>query len=215
MDQRQLRTVETFERVLLYLTQEKVEPAPPLLTQKQKELADSVARLHALHVQHLPEPRARVRDLSQQLRRDRMIPLARLMKRVLAFAPGVERVLRVPHARADAMTVATAAIEMAKFLEPHAALLASAGLPATTAAELRTDAERLAASLRGADESREQRSRVTREIAAEMKAAMATLGVIDGLMLVHFTGSPVKQKHWKSRRKVGKRMGRPPQKRSR
>lgn len=215
MDQRQQRTIEAFERVLLYLEQEKVEPAPPMLTQKQKELAESVKRLHALGMKHLPERRARVRDLSQQLRRERMIPLARLMKRVLAFAPGLERVLRVPHARADSMTVATAALEMAKFLEPHGALLAAAGLPATTAAELRSDAEQLATTLRGADEARERRGRVTREIAAEMKAAMATLGVIDGLMLVHLTGSPTLQRHWKNRRKVGKRMGRPPRKRRR
>ena len=213
MDQRTLRTIDTFERVLLFLAQEKPEPMPPLLTQKQQELAESVDRLRALHKKHLPETRARVRDLSQRLRRNRMIPLARLMKRVLAFAPGVERVLRVPHARADAMTIATAAVEMAKFLEPHGALLESSGLPATTAADLRSDAEKLAENLRGADEARERRGRVTREIAAEMKSAMATLGVIDGLMLVHYVGSPAMQEHWKNRRKVGKRMGRPSQKR--
>ena len=53
----------------------------------------------------------------------------------------------------------------------------------------------------------------TREIAAEMKSAMAELGVIDGLMLMHYVGNPSMQEHWKNRRKVGKRMGRPPQKR--
>lgn len=211
MDQRQLRTVQTFERILLFFKQEKVEPEPPLLAQKQLELAESVARLHELHVKHEPRKRNRVRDLSQQLRRERMIPMARLMKRLLAFAPGVERVLRVPHARADALTIATAALEMAKVMEPHMALLLSAGVSPTSAADLRAEAERLALTLKGADEARELRGQLTREIAEEMKSAMATLEVIDGMMVVHYARNPVLLKHWKHRRKVGKRMGRPPQ----
>lgn len=215
MDQRQLRTVETFERVLLYLDHEKVEPVPPLLTEKRDQLAESIVRLRELSHRHRPQPRARSRDLSQRLRRERMLPLARLMRRMLAYAPGVEKVLRVPHARADAMTIATAAIEMAKFLEPHRELLVSAGMAANSVEQLRQDAELLGASLQGGDAARDERSRVTREIAKEMKSAMATLGIIDALVLNQFTGSPVMQKHWKARRKVGKRMGRPPQKRKR
>jgi hypothetical protein len=212
MDQRQQRTVTMSERVLLFLEREKVAPEPPLLTQKQRELTESLARLQKLQAQQTPQRQARVRTLSQRLRRERMIPIARLMKRLLAFAPGVERVLRVPHARADALTVATAALEMAKFIEPHMQLLASAGVSPTTAAELRAEAEKLAETLRGADENRERRGRVTREIAAEMKSAMAIIGVIDGMMLVHFARQPEMLQHWKHQRRVGKRMGRPPQK---
>lgn len=212
MDQRQLRTVQTYEHILLFLKQEKVEPEPPLLTQKQVELAEVLARLRQLEVRQLPQPQTRVRDLSQRLRRERMIPMARLMKRLLAFAPGLERVVRVPHARADALTVATAALEMAKFIEPHMELLVTAGVPRASAAALRAEAERLAETLRGADEKREVRGRVTREIAAEMKSATAIVGVIDGMMHVHFAGQPILLRHWKNRRKVGKRIGRPPQK---
>lgn len=212
MDQRQQRTVAMSERVLLFLKQEKVVPEPPLLTQKQMELAEALARLRKLQAQQMPQRQARVRTLSQRLRRERMIPMARLMKRLLAFAPGMERAVRVPHARADALTVATAAIEMAKFIEPHMELLASAGVPRSSAAELRAEAERLAETLQGADEAREVRGRVTREIAAEMKSAMAIVGVIDGMMHVHFARQPDLMKHWKQRRRVGKRMGRPPQK---
>lgn len=45
MDQPQQHTVQTFERIPLFLEQEKVKPGPPLLTQKQAKLAESVARL--------------------------------------------------------------------------------------------------------------------------------------------------------------------------
>ena len=48
MDNRQRRTVQTFERILLHLERHPAQPEPPLLARMKRSLATSIARLREL-----------------------------------------------------------------------------------------------------------------------------------------------------------------------
>lgn len=214
MDSRQERTVRSFENVLIFLDQGLLDSEPPLLKEKRRELSASIKRLEELGTQQWianPKGRAKARELSRKLRQDTMMPLVRIAKLLLKFAPGAERALRVPHARADMMTVATTALEMAKVLKPHTDLLVSAGFPKTVIADLEASARRVADGARGSASARENRGRLAREVAHELKEAMKTVTVIEGIVMLHST--PMIRKAWKERRRVPRRMGRPKQKR--
>src|SRR4051812_48721686 len=125
MDNRQERTIRAFENILIYCEQHPIVPEPPLMAGVRKSLPAAVNRLRDLGSEQFTATRAlnggvplRVR----KLRREHMMPLVRIARPLLAFAPGVEKSLRVPHARADALTVATAALRIADAVTPHAKL---------------------------------------------------------------------------------------------
>ena len=213
MQSRQDRTVNAFENVLQFLAHADISPEPVLLQRKREELKNVKLRLEELRARQVvlsPKGMRTARELSQRLRRDKLMPLVRIVKPLMKFAPGAERVLKVPHARADLLTVATTALEMAKLLKPHADLLRSAGFPKNFLSELEEDARRLTTTGRASESGRQARSRLAMDIANEIKEGMKTVTVIEGIVMLH---SPGLLKHWKERRRVPRRIGRPKQKR--
>lgn len=212
MDNRQHRTVSAYQRVLVHLDKHPVHPTPPLLQKMRTQLEASLHRIMELagqqrsaelKVDGLPVPTA-----SRNLRRDKMMPLVRVARPLLAFAPGVERVMRVPHARSDALTVANAGLDMVKLLKPHQKLLVSAGLPDTFLADMRREAEAVAQSAKRAEKVRRVRSAATAALARELKEAKKRVTVIEGILMFH-QKDELKHFMWKHDRRVGARMGRP------
>ena len=100
-------------------------------------------RIHELEKQqYLVTPKQaaegkKTEQLRQRLRREYMIPLTRTAKPLLRFAPGVEKTLKVPHARASHRELVTAAEVMLKSVQPHRKLLTADGFPTTFLAEFR------------------------------------------------------------------------------
>ena len=215
MDNRQQRTLQTFHRILVYLEQHPIEPEPPLLTRMKQSLTTSVARLHQLHVQqhaaNIGLSGADVRRMRQRMRRERLMPLVRIAKPLLKFAPGTGHVLRVPHGRADTATIAMHALDMAKALTPHAKLLTSAGYSKDFVSEFTKEARQLAALATAADKTRQRRSRATAAIRQEIKKAMGTVTVIEGILMTRMSPSDrAGQGEWRLARRVQRRAGRPP-----
>lgn len=212
MDNRQGRSVAAHTRVVLNVDASGIDPMPPLLLKTRNQLQGCIDRLQILrqrqHSAGLAVDGPRPRDASRTLRREKMMPLVRIARPLLKFAPGVERVMRVPHARSDAMTVATAAREMAKMLKPHQKLLKSAGLPNDFLAELRRDADTLAASVKRSEKVRRVRSAATAAIARELKEARKHVTVIEGILMFHLKDT-TKLSVFKSERRVHARIGRP------
>lgn len=213
MENRQQRTLQALQRALVHLEQHPIEPEPPLLSRMKDSLTTSIDRLMALSAeQHTATRQIRGRPvlhMRQRMRREVLMPLVRIAKPLLVFAPGTEQALRVPHARADAATVARSALDMAKALEPHAELLASAGYPENYPALLAREAEELAASAARSSEARERRSRATAAIRRELKQAMGTLTVIEGILMTRPEHKGFEQA-WRTMRRVHGRTGRPP-----
>ena len=212
MDNRQERTTIAFEKVEIYLDQNPVRPEPPLLAGMRKSLRASVTRIRTLEAEQSDAKYSisgRVDVRVSKLRRDRMMPLVRIAKPLLTFAPGVEAALRVPHARSDARTVAMAALRIADALAPHARLLSAAGLSKDYLRAFRQEARDLGLAAKNAESARARRSKATHALAAEFRKAMKTLTVIEGLVMLHHGSGKNAVQHWKTRRRVSKRIGRP------
>jgi hypothetical protein len=212
MDNRQQRTLESFQRDLVFIDQHPVTPEPPLLAAMRKSLRASITRINSL----ASDQRSAKDSISghvdarvRKLRRDHMMPLVRIAKPLLAFAPGVEAALRVPHARSDAYTVAMAALRMADAVTPHAKLLLSAGYSKDYLKQFRHEARQLGLVVKSAESARLRRNKATAAIAAEFEKAKKTVTVIEGLVMLHHGSDSVWAKHWKDRRRVSKRIGRP------
>jgi hypothetical protein len=215
MDNRQRRTVQTFDRILIYLQQHPVQPEPPLLTRMKHSLAGSIARVRELEQQQITANRGigatDVRGMRLRMRRQVLMPLVRIAKPLLRFAPGTGHVLRVPHARADTATIATHALDLAKALTPHAKLLTSAGYPKDFLAQFTKEARELAAVTAGRDKARQRRSRATAAIRQEIKKAMGTVSVIEGILMTRIPPSDrISMDVWRGARRVQGRAGRPP-----
>ena len=214
MDNRQQRTVQTFERILIYLARHPIRPEPPLLASMKQSLTTSIARLRELQRQqasaHNGVSGPDARKMRQHMRRQVLMPLVRIAKPLLKFAPGTEQVLRVPHARADTKTIAMHALDMAKALTPHAKLLTSAGYPKDFIAAFKKEAQQLAAVTTGADKARQRRSRATAGIRPELKKAMGTVSVIEGILMARVPpGDRASMELWRGTRRVQARVGRP------
>ena len=212
MENRQQRTLESFQRDLVFVDQHPITPEPPLLAGMRKSLQASITRIHDLYLQQHHAKNAisgNVARRVRKLRRDWMMPLLRIAQPLLRFAPGVDAALRVPHARSDAHSVAMAALKMADALAPHSKLLSSAGCSKEYMRQFRQEARDLALVTKSSQSARERRAKATSALAEEFKKAKKTVTVIEGLVMLHHGTDSTWAKHWKDRRRVSKRMGRP------
>lgn len=217
MDNRQQRTLQSFQEILFFLDRHKIRPEPPLLTGKRAELEACISKVQSLAHEQQQAKTATSGSVDRRrrhLRRTRMMPLVRIAKPILSFAPGAEAALRVPHARADALTVAAAALRMATFLQQHAKLLVSAGYPKDFLADFKAEAKELALVARTADDARKRRGSATREMKAELKKGMVIVTVLEGLVMLHIGSDKNTMQYWRGRRRVKARMGRPRTRRS-
>jgi hypothetical protein len=214
VDKRQKRTLWSFQHVLIFLDRYPLAPEPPLFKGMRASLEHSMKRIKQLESDQDDARRAinRGSELRRnQIRRERMMPLVRIAKPLLAFAPGADAALRVPHARADTLTVAAAALRMADALTPHAKLLKAAGYDKDFLKAFRHEARELALVARNSERARHRRSDATAAIAAEFKKAMKTLTVIEGILMAQYARQPGMQAEWRNRRRVSARLGRPPE----
>lgn len=218
MDNRQVRTLAMFQRVQFYVDQHPVEPSPPLLTEMLRSLAESVERTKALELEQDSALRGTEENSVRSLRQDvrhAMRSLVRIAKPLLAFAPGTDRVLQVPHARTNAAATARHAIELAAALAPHAGLLADAGYSADDLATFAEQARRLGISAQTFASARQARARATADIQREIDKGMGTVTVIEGILMRHFgPANSAKLAGWRDARRVHARMGRPRQRRN-
>ncbi|HEY2852885.1 MAG TPA: hypothetical protein VGJ18_08580 [Gemmatimonadaceae bacterium] len=151
-------------------------------------------------------------DLKKRLRWEYMIRLRRNGKRLLRFAPGVEKALKVPHAHASHRELVTAAEVMLKAVQPYRKIFISAGFSKTFFTELRDltkDLKRIATTTSQRQAKFEQ---VTDAISEELATAYETLGIIEGLVLARAFHNSRLAKVWKELMKHPTRMGRPPAK---
>jgi hypothetical protein len=194
MENRQQRIVESFERVLIYLQQNPVKPEPPLLTSTKRSLAASIERLKDLQQEQMPKASG----------------VEAMVKPLLKFAPGMEKALRVPHARADAAAVAAHTLEVMKTLAPHAEILTSAGLGEDYVAQVTGEAEWLGSASARADEARQRRSRATAAIRDVIRKGMDDVTVVEGILLAHARSTGRSEMaFWRGMRRVKGRLGRP------
>ena len=218
MEKRQQRTITAFENILGYLEKHPIQPEPPLLSGMKKSLRASIDRIRQLgSTQHtaMTLDGGHVDHRRTRLRRDHLIPLVRTVKPLLHFEPGGESVMKVPHARADALTVAQSALAMAKLLKPKGKLMAAAGYSATYLSELQHEARELALAAKQTVAARQTRAKATFDIAVEFRKASKAVTVIDGFVLRHLGRDESAVRFWKNSRRVGARHGRPPQRKSR
>lgn len=213
MEKRQLRTLGAFERTLGFFERYPISPEPPLLTAMRKSLRTSIERIKRLGTTQSTSVMLRggkVDHRRRRLRRDRMMPLVRIAKPLLSFAPGAEKALRVPHARADALTVAASAIALARMLKPHQKLFKSAGYSPTFLADLQHEARELALAAKRTAAARDAQAKATAAIAREFAKGMKTVTVIEGIVMLHLAEDEAAMKMWRWYRRVGARVGRPP-----
>src|SRR5437773_6967373 len=209
MQARQVRTLKMFRSIVEYLENHPVQPEPPLLTEMCGSFKESMTRISTLwqeQASQLAIPTAHdVATMRTKLRRDRLMPLVRIAKPLLRFAPGAERMLRVPHARTDTVTLANHALGVAKLLTPHTKLFVRAGHPITLLADLKREAQTLASAVGYTDKRRKQKARATLSLSREFKKAMGMVTVTEGILMSH--GADMRE--WRGVRRLEAKQGRP------
>lgn len=205
----------------LRLEHMRLADAPPMYEAYVAKLLASVKRLHELeYEQHSVKPEQSLEGfnttfLRKRLRREYMIPLARIGKPLFRFAPGVEKVLKVPHARASHRELVASAEAILQWVRPHQKLLASAGFPKTFFTELRDLTAQLKRVATTSSARQVKFGRVTRAFRKELAAASDTLRILDGLLLRRTDRDKDFARLWKRALRTPKRLGRPPAKRTR
>ena len=211
MNDRQHRTVEAFTRSDIYFDQHPIDPEPPLLARLRAELrgvVTSTAQATQAQMAAEREMTAQVERRKEQLRRERMMVLARLCGKYLRNTPE-ELVLKVPHKSANAGEVAEAALRLADAMEPHRDYIVEAGKPADFLDQMRREAHELQLSARRSGTARNRRSQATRDIADAIAKGMGILDQLEGLVMAHHGADRRKVEYWRRWRRVSKKKGRP------
>jgi hypothetical protein len=209
MDERQHATLDRLTSSLGFLDSTPIEAAPPMLAKKRAALAKTIARIEQYaEVQRfvMIGETDSVERVRQALRRERMLPIVKVVRPHLRFAPGADRALRVPHARASASDVAAAALQIADVLVKHARLLKSAGIDRAFIENYRERARELDTLVKRNAAARKKRADASAGIAKELKNGLLILGVIGGLIGLH---APQHVAYWQICSGVKKKLGRP------
>lgn len=214
MDNRQARTLDAFRKVIIYFSQHPITPVPPLLTRQLTSLEQSVNRIQKLWNEQLsghkePGSGPVVRMMSLRLRRKHLMPLVRIARPLLKFAPGIEPLMRVPHTRADAQELARYTLSLARALTRHSALLGDAGYTKTYLAELRREAKLLSTTAKHAERARDRKAKATLALAREFRNGMETVTTLEGLVMAHHYENGPALNVWRRTRRVPGRIGRP------
>ena len=189
--------------------------ATPVVGRLVAKLETSITRLHHLAEQErFLSPRGyseagTTARLRQRLRREYMIPLTRLGRRLFAFAPAVEKTLKVPHARASHRELVTTGQAMLKAVRPHRAILLSAGVPKTFLTEFRDLTRELERITTTTSERQLKFVRVSRMFRDELASANETFRILEGLALAHIDKDASFAFRWKRAMRTPKPLGRP------
>ena len=192
-----------------------LKDAPPMYENYRAKLRASAAKLGDLVFQQrqaMPQHAAegkRTALLRQRLRHDYMIPLTRIGKSLFSFAPGVQRSLKAPHARASHRELVTTAEVMLKALQGQRAVLVKAGFPKTFLSEFRELTRELKRIATTSSARQAKFTQATRALREELAAANETLRILDGLVLGLADQDPYFARAWKDVLRTPKRLGRP------
>src|ERR1051325_11262298 len=189
MNNRQQRTLAMFNRILLELDRALLTTRPPLMQQMRTRLEETITRIGQLqHAQNMARHAVQskyISGLKTKVRRKQMMPLVKVARPLLRFAPGESALWSVPHARASAKTVGRHGVALAKALKPHAKLLASAGYDKQFMADFERDSKALMQGEQSKDKGRANRSRATRDLVTEFKNGIEAIGILEGMMMDH------------------------------
>jgi len=147
--------------------------------------------------------------LRKRLRHDYMILLTRIGKRLFSFAPGVQKSLKVPHARASHRELVTTAEVMLKAVHGQRAVLVKAGFPKTFLTEFRELTRELKRIATTSSARQAKFTQVTRALREELAMANETLRILDGLVLGRADQDPHFARAWKDVLRTPKPLGRP------
>jgi hypothetical protein len=218
MDNRQQRMLVALSTTHYLSGLPDIGPQPPLFNRVRTQLGESISRIQAHQQTQMAAAstltgEAPLDHLRKRIRRDRMMPLIKVAKPLLKFAPGTAAALRVPHARASSTEVATAAIQLFEALKRHHKLLASAGYPKDFLLEMRKEADVIAQTVKRSDKARQKRAHATASLAEEFKKAMGYVSVMEGILAPRFAKDAVLRVRWHVARRVKARQGRPKKRR--
>lgn len=211
MNDRQERTIEAFQRALLFFDIHPITPEPPLLLKLRASLTGVVRQVNQLQLAQMEAERdmkAQVERRKEKLRRDRMMVLKRIAGKEFRNTP-IELLLQVPHKTANAQEVAQAALRFADAFEDHRQMIIDAGKPADFLDQMRSEGHDLQLSERRSGTARSRRSHATRDIADELSNGMDIVDRLEGLVLAHHGSNHKAMQYWKQWRRVPKRRGRP------
>lgn len=150
--------------------------------------------------------------LRRRLRREYMIPLARVGKQILKFAPQVGRTLKVPHAHASHRELVTTAEVMLKTVRPHQKLFFAENFSKAFFTEFRDLTRELRRIATTSSDRHRKFAEVTRALQAEIAIGNEALRAIDGLFLGREDRDPQFASTWKHALRTPKPLGRPPAK---
>ena len=219
MDNRQRRMLEALMRTHTASGQPYVGEQPPLFSRMRTQLGESITRIRAHQQTQMAAASTLTGEMSldqlrNRLRRERMMPLVKVAKPLLKFAPGTAAALRIPHARASSTDVASAAIRLFDALKPHHKLLASAGYSKDFLLQMRKEADIIALAVKRSDKARQKRAHATASLTAELKKAMDAVTVMEGILAAKLAKDPVFRSRWRVARRVTARIGRPKKRRA-
>ena len=218
MDNRQRRMLEALMRTHTASELPDVGPQPPLFNRMRTQIGQSITRISDYQQTQMAAAstltgEASLDHLRNRIRRERMMPLVKVAKPLLRFAPGTAAALRIPHARASSTDVASAAIRLFDALKPHHKLLASAGYPKDFILEMRKEADVIALAVKRSDKARQKRAHATASLAAEFKKANGAVTVLEGILAARLAKDGVFRARWYAARRVKARTGRPKKRR--
>lgn len=214
MNDRLLRTFVSYQRIVLNLGRSAPSLAPEarVVFERLKATVDEITfyynQQYSVQNRHYVLPARRQLD---KMRNDQMLPLARLARRVFAGESAILAALRVPHKRAQTEAILAASVGMVKALRPHRALLAESHIDPTRLDRLLRETRRLKKVFPLAYAARADRAMPTRRLPELFASARMDVLVLDALQAADPNWPSALT--WKSTRRVGKRIGRPPAKR--
>jgi hypothetical protein len=208
MNERQQRTLAAYRRIVSVLSRfvSRLAPEALVILERLRATIDEIDRQEAKQtLARTNRPLAPARRLVEAMRKEKMLPLARLARRLFAGEPAIAAALRVPHKRAPADELFAASALMVRTLRPHRALLAQSRIDPKRIDQLQLEARRLKKLLSTLEASLADRAVPTRRLTALFASAQMDVAALDALVGASSTGITA----WHSIRRIGKRIGRP------
>jgi hypothetical protein len=142
-----------------------------------------------------------------------MIPLARMGRRTLRFAPGAEAALSTPHASVSHAALVAGAERMLKFVRSHRKLLAGAFGPGFLEG-LRETTRELKHLTTTESERKTRHAKSARALREQLARGHELVLILDGLILAPGDRDERIASTWKAATRLPKRLGRPKMKRA-
>ncbi|MDB4913573.1 MAG: hypothetical protein JWM95_1217 [Gemmatimonadetes bacterium] len=210
MNDRQIRTLATYERIASTLADTKT-PLPPEAVVVLERLTATLVAIRLTgddqYVARHERSVTRARWELECMRKDEMLPLARLTLRLFAGETAITSALKVPHKRAPTDDMLAAAALMVKTLRPHRSVLRAAQIDPARLDAIQQQVRRLRQAFKAAYGSVADRAVPTRQLRELFSSAHLDVGILDAFRGIGAKSADVRE--WNRTKKIGKRIGRP------